>query len=175
MSQSEQERAALIERLREGVDTWFGAHGADETQAAMVETAFLMAFADGRIDPAEYDELVSTLARVTGQTMSIDRIRIIGSQLLELLRQEGWEARVAAVAGSIPSPHSRRSAFMLAAGMAFIDGVVQPEEAQLFTLLADQFAIPRPEAEILMREMHRSLFAGEMELTNPVILLTRPR
>jgi hypothetical protein len=64
---------------------------------------------------------------------------------------------------------------MLAAGVAFIDGVVQPEEAQLFALLANRFEIPMPEAEMLMQEVHRSLFDGGQELTQPVILLTRFR
>lgn len=171
----EDERAVRLARLRAGVDTWFGAHGADERQAAMVETAFLMAAADGKIQPAEYEELVGTIARVTGDRLGLDRIRIIASHLTELLSLEGWEARVVAVAQALDTMAARRSAYMLAAGVSFIDGEVQAEEVQLFGMLADGFGIPIPEAEVLLRDVHRSIFDTGPELTDPVLMLTKLR
>ena len=175
MTDADEQRGERLERLRAGVDAWFGAHGADERQAAMVETAFLMAAADGTIKTTEYDELIGTITRVTGDRLGLSRIRIIASQLTELLQIEGWNARVTAVAQALDTMQARRAAFMLAAGVSFIDGEVQDEEVQLFGMLADGFGIPIPEAEVLLKDVHRSLFDATGEMTEPVLLLKKVR
>ncbi len=175
MSDTEDPRADRIERLRQNVDTWFGAHGADDRQAAMIETAFLMAAADGSIQPTEYDQLVTTLARVTGNRLGAQRLRIITGHLAELLAAEGWHGRVAAVTRALGTMDARRAAFQLAAGVSYVDGEVQQEEVRLFEIFAEHFGIPFPEAEVLLREVHQSLFGTSDELTDPVLMLTTLR
>ncbi|MEI8255538.1 MAG: TerB family tellurite resistance protein [Deltaproteobacteria bacterium] len=174
MSDTEDPRAARIERLRMNVDTWFGAHGADDRQAAMIETAFLMAAADGNIQPAEHDQLIATLTRVTGSRLDARRLRIITGHLAELLATEGWIGRVAAVTRALDSIEDRRAAFQLAAGVSYVDGEVQQEEVRLFEIFAEHFGIPLPEAEVL-RDVHRSLFGSSEEVTDPVLMLTKLR
>lgn len=175
MNDTEDPRAKRIEQLRQNVDTWFGAHGADDRQAAMIETAFLMAAADGTIQPKECDQLVATLARVTGDRLGTQRLGIITGHLAELLATEGWIARVTAVARALGSAEARRTAFQLAAGVSYVDGEVQQEEVRLFELFAEHFGIPFPEAETLLREVHGSLFGVPEDLTDPVLLLTKLR
>jgi len=80
-----------------------------------------------------------------------------------------------AVAQALDTMAARRSAYMLAAGVSFIDGEVQAEEVQLFGMLAEGFGIPIPEAEVLLQDVHRSIFDTGSEMTDPVLLLSKLR
>jgi tellurite resistance protein len=176
MTTAEYERSSRLSRLQESVDTWFGACGANEEAAAMVETAFLMAAADGEINTAEYEQLVGTIVIVTGDRVGSDRVRVVMSQLLEVLQIDGWEARVESVGRAIRSPEARRNAYRLAAGVSFVDGHIHPDEMNLFALLAEAFEIPIDEASQILREVRDMLYGSSRATADePVILLTTPR
>ena len=124
----------------------------------MIETAFLMAAADGNLSEIEREQLVATIEHITDKQIPREKLDETVDQLLEALSTDGWEARIAAVASSLSDSVARRNAYRLAAGISFIDGEVQAEEAQLFTLLARAFDIPEREAEGILVEVRDELF-----------------
>jgi hypothetical protein len=158
------------ERLRElqnTADTWFGACGGSKESAAMVETAFLMAAADGQISAVEQQQLVATIASVTGDHFGMERLTGLVEQLLEVLQLDGWEARVANVARALRTTVSRRNAYRLAAGVSFIDHQIHQDEMQLFGMLAEAFAIPPEEASAILAEVRDMIFGPQEE---PILL-----
>jgi tellurite resistance protein len=147
-----------LDRLKASATAWLGAADPAIGTGAMVETAFLMAAADGSLSDIEREQLVATMEFITDRKVARARLDEIVGQLLEALSTDGWEARIQAVATSLEDPLARRNAFRLAAGISFIDGEVQPEEAELFTLLANAFEIPQTEAEAILVEVRDELF-----------------
>jgi hypothetical protein len=79
------------------------------------------------------------------------------------LEADGWETRIAAVAGSLTDAEARRNAYRLAAGVSFVDGEVQESEERLFGLLAQAFEIPEKEAEWILTEVRDELFGAPAE------------
>jgi|LNFM01.1.fsa_nt_gb uncharacterized tellurite resistance protein B-like protein len=147
-----------LDRLKASASAWFGDVDPSLGTGAMIETAFLMAAADGTLSDIEREQLVATMEYITDKKIPRDKLDETIDQLLEALSADGWEARINAVASSLSDALARRNAYRLAAGVSFIDGEVQPEEAQLFTLLARAFEIPETEAEAILVEVRDELF-----------------
>jgi uncharacterized tellurite resistance protein B-like protein len=147
-----------LDRLKESAAGWFGTGDPTVSTGAMIETAFLMAAADGNLSEIEREQLVATIEHITDKKIPRERLDETVDQLLEALTTDGWEARIAAVASTLSDALARRNAYRLAAGISFIDGEVQAEEAQLFTLLARAFEIPEREAEGILVEVRDELF-----------------
>jgi uncharacterized tellurite resistance protein B-like protein len=147
-----------LDRLKASASAWFGSADPSLGTGAMIETAFLMAAADGTLSDIEREQLVATIEYITDKSIPRERLDETIEQLLESLSVDGWEARINAVASSLSDGLARRNAYRLAAGVSFIDGEVQVEEAQLFTLLARAFEIPESEAEAILVEVRDELF-----------------
>jgi uncharacterized tellurite resistance protein B-like protein len=147
-----------LDRLKASASAWFGDVDPSLGTGAMIETAFLMAAADGTLSDIEREQLVATMEYITDKKIARDKLDETIDQLLEALSADGWEARINAVASSLSDSIARRNAYRLAAGVSFIDGEVQQEEAQLFTLLARAFEIPETEAEAILVEVRDELF-----------------
>lgn len=151
-------REDRLERLRDSTQIWLGALDPTLEPGALIETAFLMACADGELSAVEYEQLVATIEYITQQQFAPNQLRTMIDQLLAALHTDGWEARIAAIAGNLSDPIARRNAYSLAAGVSFIDGEVQPSEQQLFGLLATAFEIPTDEASTILVRVRDELF-----------------
>jgi hypothetical protein len=170
-----EERGVRVDRLRDTVEIWIEGLGTAVEMNALIEVAFLMAAADGEISVPEYEQLVTTIEHATSKRLPPGRVRSLITRLTDSLKIDGWEKRLAAIAESISSPGSRRVAYRLAAGVSFIDGWVQDDEARLFGLLAESFEIPLDEASSILTSVRDELYGSDSELTNPVILLEPSR
>jgi uncharacterized tellurite resistance protein B-like protein len=159
------EREQRLEKLRNSAEGWVNAQDPGLALGGMIETAFLMAAADGELSGIEQEQLVATIEYIAGERYETDRIRAMLDQLLESLQADGWETRIAAVAGSLTDPEARRNAYRLAAGVSFVDGEVQESEERLFGLLAQAFEIPEKEAEWILTEVRDELFGAPAEGT----------
>lgn len=157
------DREQRLEKLRSSAETWIGSQDPALTMGGMIETAFLMAAADGELSEIEHEQLVATIEQVAGEAYDVARIRATLDQLLESLEADGWETRIAAVAQSLTDPDARRNAYRLAAGVSFVDGEVQESEERLFGLLAQAFEIPPKEAEWILTEVRDEIFGTEGE------------
>ncbi len=152
------ERQGRLERLRTSAQDWAPTDPQLE-MGGMIEAAYLMAAADGDLSETEYDQLAATIEYISQSYLQADQIQGTLEQLGESLRIDGWEARIAAIASSLPSPESRRNAYRLAAGVSFIDGLIQEEEERLFGLLAEAFGIAPEEATLILTEVRDEIFA----------------
>jgi hypothetical protein len=167
-------RAARLDRLRDTVEDWVRNLDTVIEMHAMIEVAVLMAVADGDVSAPEYEQLAATIEFATNQHVGPGRVRSMLQRFTESLRLDGWEKRIAQVASSIAAAPARRVAYRLAAGVSFVDGWVQEDEARLFGLLAQAFNIPFSEASEILTDVRDSLF-GSDEPTQTVILLEPSR
>jgi tellurite resistance protein len=155
------DRGNRLEKLREYTHRWLDDPSEDRETAALVEAAFLMAAADGRFGNAEQDEFAEALQFLSAGKLTLEQIDGILDELIDALRTDGWDARIASVASQLASPESRRNAYRMAAGISFSDGTIQDEEQRLFGLLADAFEIPTDEASTILREVRDLLYPEE--------------
>lgn len=149
-----------LDRLKDSADSWFSNDEATQASGALVETAFLMAAADGELSQAEYEQLVATIEYITNKRFAGDQLRSMIAQLTEALQSDGWQSRIDAVGAALTDPVTRRNAYRLAAGVSFIDGEVQPDEERLFGLLAEAFEITSEEASQILVEVRDELFGA---------------
>jgi uncharacterized tellurite resistance protein B-like protein len=155
------EREKLLDKLRDTAEVWLNERDPSLELGAMIETAFLMAAADGDLSALETDQLVATIGYVAKDRYDGAQIRTMLEQLLGALQTDGWDNRIAAVAKSLQDGTARRNAYRLAAGVAFVDGQVQEGEARLFALLAQAFEIPEKEASWILTEVRDELFGDD--------------
>ncbi len=152
------ERTDRLGKLRELMNGGIEDPTEDAATAGMVEAAFLMAAADGQFGNAEQDEFAEALQFLSGGRLTLDQIDGVLDEQIDALRADGWDKRIAAVAAKLTTPEARRNAYRLAAGISFVDGEVQDEEARLFGLLGQAFEIPTDEASQLLISVRDTLF-----------------
>lgn len=117
---------------------------------AMFEAVFLVAAADGNLMESEVDELASMLVELTGRVIPVAEVEQLVERCANALDRDDYDGRAHAVAAQLEDADSRRTAFVMAVGMAYIDGEVQEEERDVFELLAGTFGIPNDEAAALV-------------------------
>jgi len=137
--------------------TWWTRHRLTERLAndtfleAAVNTAFLIAAADGSASEVEYDALLDRLEILGG----IDRDKI-DQQLTaaaRLLESAGVEARVAHVAELISDRGDAEAALMLGLAIALADDVVTAEERQTATQLASGLGLAALDLDAMLIEI----------------------
>jgi len=155
------ERDERLDKLRTNAQEWIEASDPSVTLGAMIESAFLMAAADGELSEIEQQQLIATIEYIAGEAYNAAQIETMLGQMLDALKADGWEVRIRALADSLTAPDARRNAYRLAAGVSFIDGEVQAGEERLFGLLAEAFEIPSSEASWILSEVRDELFGAE--------------
>jgi uncharacterized tellurite resistance protein B-like protein len=126
---------------------------------ATFEAVFLVAAADGELVRSEVDELSSMLVEITGRAVPVREIEKLIERCAELLDRDDYDARASAIAEQLPEPNARRTAFVMAVGVAYVDGHVKDEERDVFGLLADAFGIDADEATAIVESTRRRLEA----------------
>jgi len=155
------DRTNRLEKLREATHSWLDDPSGEAENAGLIETAFLMAAADGQFGNAEQDEFGEALQFLTGGKLNTEQVDDILDELIDALRKDGWEKRIGVVSSQLKSPELRRNAYRLAAGISFVDGAVQDEEARLFALLGEAFEIPTDEASKILTEVRDMIYPQE--------------
>lgn len=125
--------------------------------SAMFEAVFLVAAADGEVSDPEVDELAELLVELTsGQIVDTD-LEVMMEQCARSLERDGFEGRVAQVARRLDDPDARRAAFVMAVGVAHIDGRVDQAEQLVWNSLAKALEIPAAEAKELVDAVEHEL------------------
>ena len=125
---------------------------------ATVEAMFLMAAVDGDLSENELAQLaasVDAFAELGNKKVDAGPLLMKMNKLLE---KEGWNARLAAVAGRLRSTESRSFAFRLAAGVAFVDDHVAHAEAAALEAFASALHIGADESQEILYDVRESLF-----------------
>lgn len=130
-------------------------HDAD----TLLELAFLMAAADGRLHIGEmtaYRELVS---RVCGAEASESDVGGLVNRFSVTRGKAAIEARVRALGPTLP-PELRETAFKVGMGLALADGEGCQEEDELVTVFVEALSLSLDRAEALAEEV-RAAFGIE--------------
>lgn len=132
---------------------------ADEFSAT-VEAMFLMAAVDGDVSAEEIAQLsasVDAFAAIDDPKRRIDTPKIL-ARLNEVLAEDGWNKRLAAVAARLSDRESRAFAFRLAAGVAFVDDHVAHAEAAALEAMAGAFSLSADESQEILHDVRETLF-----------------
>ena len=126
---------------------------------ATVEAMFLMAAVDGDLSDNELAQLAASVDAFAelGGKKKVDAGPLL-VKMNALLEKEGWNARLAAVAGRLRVPESRAFAFRLAAGVAFVDDHVAHAEAAALEAFASALQIGSDESQEILYDVRESLF-----------------
>ena len=131
---------------------------------AIVEIMFLMAAVDGEVSTEEVQELQASVNALTdiaaleggaGGGVQLDQVM---KDFGEKLARDGWKARLESACSKVRAPESRSFAFQLAAGVAFVDDFVAHAEAAAIDSVAQALGIEKNESQMLLRDVHASLF-----------------
>jgi tellurite resistance protein len=117
---------------------------------AFVETAYLIAAADGSVSDAESQRLSHGISQLTQGQLSDQQIQEHMQAAASRFQSEGRDGRIQAVASVISDPNLRRAALLVGAGVAWLDRGVGEKEGLALQAIARAFDIP-------INEMHKLL------------------
>lgn len=121
---------------------------------AICEAMYLMAKADGKLDPSETDTLRGALRELSEGSVRSVHIQAMMEGAEERLAKEGLAARIKAVADKLAGDQgSAEAAFTLAAAVAFADDEIADEENDMLNEFADALGIDGDQANALLDEM----------------------
>jgi hypothetical protein len=131
---------------------------------AILEGMFLMAAVDGEVASEEVSQLGASIAAL----MDMHQLEAVGVSLEDLLAgfadrlaQDGWTARLDAVAQRLPTRDGKAFAFRLAAGVAMVDDKVAHSEAAAIDAFATALHISPDESQQILREVVDELFGSK--------------
>ena len=112
----------------------------DELEA-LVETMYLVAFADGDFGEEERAHFHLCVDRLTGGRLTGDAFEHLVDRVVSQLATEGHEGCVAAIKQRLPTDELRQIALILASDMALADGILHPAEREVVAALASSLGI----------------------------------
>lgn len=113
---------------------------------AMVETAFLVAAADGYLSPREIDAIADCIEGA-GHELEEEVLADFIDQLADALERDGHDVRLLAIATALPEAATRREALAFAALAALSNGTVGDKEHEALLLIGAAFDIDPAEVE----------------------------
>jgi uncharacterized tellurite resistance protein B-like protein len=130
---------------------------AAEQFLALLQAAFLVAAADHQLSDRELEQLSALFFDLSAGEIPQDVIDDWFDLWAEGLVREGFHDTARRLGTSMHSDEFRRMAFVAAAGIAYVDGEIHDAEVEMFHSLAEAFRIPRPEAALLLEQVHAQM------------------
>jgi tellurite resistance protein len=124
---------------------------------AVVESAYLVAHADGRFDAEEravFQHVV--LAACDGAVLPL-QIEALLADLEDLLAEDGLDKRIRMVGRTILRAEHAREVLRVAALLAHASGGISPEEREVLAKLAREFKLDDAAVELALDEAARAL------------------
>lgn len=122
----------------------------------LLELAFLVTAADGRLAAEEVAAFRELMGRVRGREISDDDVSSIYERFTKQLEGATCVDRVKALAPALPEG-LREAAFRVAMALALIDRDASPHEDALIDALFESLALPLDRAEALAQEVRVAL------------------
>lgn len=140
--------------------------GRDQARAvafarALFRAAFLVAACDGELAPQERKRLIETMSAVTNGIATPETVEAMIADSLEGLQQHGFEAAIAEVGRAIDDPADGEAVFLVAVGIAAVDGHVEDEELDVLDALATALKLPLERSHELAADALSALKVAE--------------
>ncbi|MEZ4443180.1 MAG: tellurite resistance TerB family protein [Polyangiaceae bacterium] len=119
----------------------------DERLEALVETMYLVAYADGDYGREEREHFERCVQRLTEGRLAGHAFDHVVERLVERLAQEGLAPCLDSLEQRLDHPELRQIALVLAADMAAADGVVDASERRVIHALARALGLSAEAAE----------------------------
>jgi tellurite resistance protein len=120
----------------------------------MLESAFLVAAADGTLGDDEVDALAGALVELSDGEIDAEEIEPLLEEFSAALERDGFENRVAAVASALPDHDARRAAFLVALAVASADDELNPEEDAVFEMMSRALRVSPDEMAELLAQLN---------------------
>ncbi|MBX3203809.1 MAG: hypothetical protein KF764_02010 [Labilithrix sp.] len=133
-----------------------GAIAAQDHADTLLELAFLVTAADGRLAAEEAAAFLELMQRVRGRSVTDDEVGAIYTRFTQALDGAPCAERVKVVAPKLPAD-LRESAFRVALALALIDRDASPHEDALIDVLFHSLELDVERAEALAREVRIAL------------------
>lgn len=149
----------------------YGSHPADEDvtrptgfdpQAAalfesVVESAYLVASADGEFDETERAAFEHVVLSACGGSVSQSQLRALLADLADLREEDGSDKRVKMVARSVVRPEQAREVLRVAALIALVSQGVSEVERRILDQLASEFRLDSRAVDTALEDARRAL------------------
>jgi tellurite resistance protein len=129
---------------------------APEHADTLLELAFLVTAADGRLAAEEAAAFRDLMVRVRGKTVTDDEVGALYQHFTKQLQGSTCTDRVRAIAPKLPSD-LRESAFRVALALALIDRDASPHEDALIDVLFHALELDEARAEAVAQEVRTAL------------------
>jgi hypothetical protein len=111
------------------------------TVAAMVETGYLVAAADGSVSSEEADKIARAIQTITGEGLDEDFCKSLVDAARERSASEGADARIRDMGVVLADADMRRAAMLFACGVAWLNRGVGEKEGLVLQALARAFGM----------------------------------
>ena len=129
---------------------------ANEHADALLELAFLVTAADGRLAAEEAAAFRDLMGRVRGKVVTDEEVGALYQRFTSQLEGSTCADRVRAVAPKLPAEH-REAAFRVGLALALIDRDASPHEDDLMEVLFQSLALDPTRAEAVAAEVRSAL------------------
>lgn len=125
---------------------------------AIVESAFLVANADGEFDAAEREMFALVVLEASEHRVSARQVQAIVSDLTTQLAEDGLDQRLARLRSAISKPQDRREVLRIAALLARASAGISSSERAVLGRLASLWELPPGEVDEAL-----TVFAGVLD------------
>lgn len=126
---------------------------------AIVESAFLVANADGEFDAAEREVFALVVLEASNRRVSERQVRAIVLDLVTQLAEDGFERRLERLSHAIARPNDRREALRIAALLARVSAGVSDAEREVLGRLASAWGLAPAAVDEALCEVSNALDA----------------
>jgi tellurite resistance protein len=124
---------------------------------AVVESAYLVANADGEFDAAEREAFQHVVVTACAGAVGESQMTALLADLEDQLAEDGVDKRLQMVARTIRKPEHAQEVVRVAALLAQVSGGVSSVEREVLTRLATEFSLDAGTVERALKEAERAL------------------
>jgi tellurite resistance protein len=124
---------------------------------AVVESAYLVANADGDFDATEQEAFEKIVLSACGGSVTAAQLHALLADLADLLEEDGADKRAHMVARAIARPEQAREVLRVAALIAEVSDGVSEVERRTLDRLAEEFRLPPGAVDAALVEVERAL------------------
>ena len=124
---------------------------------AIVESAYLVAAADGKLDDDEREAFVQVVIEATGGAVDQRQIFDLLSDLSDQLQEDGLAGRLEALGRAVLRPEHQREIIRIACLLAQISGGVSDVERDVLRKICAAFQLPSSEVDTALAAVNSAL------------------